>query len=393
MNEIKMVGFALLFLLCVYYWWQTIDMLSTKPMDVVNTVVVAIATCVITYIVYSWSPYIKQIKNSGDFDFVLIIIFVFMAMAFTATTYGFMKISKTNYQYTEGEGHLLVAGPALVWSLLWLVTLRVLGPIHFEIFETQKVTNTSLLVSLSIFAVLFISEYVGNLRNIEAKMAEVVTFRGGRRTGQGLKEGINPLPGILPLFFQVGFYALARWSIFFGAVRGFPPTPITFTGTMVAYSYDGKAVVLNVSAIGKIVDPTIVDNLMEDGAENPREQLKRLFAECFQQGANMFILTCRWQTLVNGSSLASQMVRSMKESMKHLGLELTNASIEWLGFQDQEQQRIFQQLAGRDFRQMNQSMKAGEIERMVRSGLSREDAERVWEAFTKDGRGSFRLGA
>lgn len=388
-NEFKVVGYAFLLLFCVFMWMRAIVLLKVNKLAAFFA---AVMVSPFTYCAVVFFSDISAINKHGRIDFVLVGLFIFMVIGFVAMAYGFLITIKTKKQYTTNIGHLLAASPALVWSLIWLVTLRIVGIIYFEVFGTHKIVITTFLVALSIFIVLFISEYVSNLRNIEAKMAEVITFGGGRRTGQALKEGINPLPGILPLFFQVGFYALFRFSIFWGAVRGFITTPITFTGTMVAYTKDGKAAVFNISGIGRIVNETIVDDLMEDGAENPREQLKRLFAEYFQQGANAFIRTCHWQILADGSGFGVQMVRSMAGSMTHLGLELKNVSIEWLGFQDQRQQQIFQEIAGRELRQMNQSMKIGEIGRMTRAGLSREDAERVWEAFTKDGRGSFRFG-
>ena len=392
MNEFKLVSYVLIFLLCLYYWWQTIDRLSERPVDVFNTSIVFVVTGSATSLAYHWFPVANAIRNSGNFDSVLVYVFIFMIVALVATSHGFVTTSKAENQYNVIIGHMLAFGPALVWALLLLACLRITNNIYFEVFGTQKMINSSFGISLTIATVYFVGEYLGNLRNLEAKTAEVVTFFGGKRVGQSLKEGVNPLPGILPLFFQVGFYALFRFSIFWGAVRGFITTPITFAGTMVTYSYDGKAVVFNVSGIGKIVDETIVDDLMEDGAENPRRQLERLFAEYFQQGANAFIRTCQWQTLADGVGFGGRMVKSMAGSMRHLGLELKNVSIEWLGFQDQRQQQIFQEIAGRDLRQINQSMKAGEIERILRSGVSREDAERIWEAFMKDGRGSFKFG-
>lgn len=392
MNEaFQVFCYALLLLACIIMWTRVFMLAILEPINFLAAFFAAVIASIITYIAVVFFPDMYVIKRNGNIDLVLVGIFIFMTVVLVATAYGFLVTAKTKRQFTMGVGQVLVIGPALVWSLVWLITLRIAGPMHFEVFGEQKIVNTSFSVSFSIFMVLFIGEYVGNLRNIEAKMAEVMTFWGGKRTGQALTEGFNPLPGIIPLFFQSLAFSLFRFSIFWGAVRGFITTPITFAGTMIAYSYDGKAVVFNVSGIGKIINPTIADDLMEDGAENPREQLKRLFAEYFQQGANAFIRTCQWQSLVDGVGFGGRMVKSMTGSMKHLGLELKNISIEWLGFQDQEQQRIFQQLAGNDIRHMNQSMKAEEIERILRSGVSREDAERIWEAFTKDGRGSFRF--
>ena len=392
MNEIKLVGYALVFILCVNYWLRTIGKLLANPIDKVEATALFIAANCVTSVVYYFSPMVVAIKNSGNYDIVLVFIFITMAIALVATYFGFWVVIKSEKRYTTAIGHLLAAGPALVWAMVFLAGFRVAGNIHFEVFGTQKITNSSFAVSFAIALVYFVTEYAGNLRNLEAKTSEVVTFFGGKRTGQSLNEGINPLPGILPLFFQVGFYTLFRFSVFWGAVRGFITTPITFTGAIVAYTKDGKSAVLNISGIGKIIDATKVDDLIEDGADDPRGQLKRLFAEYLQQGVNAFIRTCYWQTLADGSGFGGLMVKSMAGSMKHLGLELKNVSVEWIGFQDQELQRVFQQIAGRDLRQMNQSMKADEIERMHRVGISREDAERVWEAFTKDGRGTFKFG-
>jgi len=393
-----MVGYAFLLLFCVLVWTMVFVLAVLEPINFLAAFFAAVIASLITYISIILFPAIYTLKKSGNVDLVLVCIFISMAVAFVATAYGFLITIKTKRQFSTGVGQVLVIGPALVWSLSWLMTLRLVEHLYFESFGTQKMVITSFSVSFSIFIVLFISEYVGNLRNIEAKMAEVMTFWGGKRTGQALTEGFNPLPGMLPIFFQVGIYALFRFSIFWGAVRGFITTPITFFGSMVAYSKDGKAVVLNISGIGKIINPTVADDLMEDGVTNPREQIKRLFAEYLQQGANAFIRTCYWQILADGSGFGAIMVKSMAGSMKHLGLELRDVSVEWIGFQDQEQQRIFQQLAGNDIRHMNQSMKAGEIERIfnaLRRGdpnVKREEAERIWEAFTKDGRGTFKFG-
>lgn len=382
---------------CIVLWYRVMDALSEKPFNFQNVSLMVAIALMFTFITGRLLATNYVIWKSGNVDLVLVTIFISMSVALVATAYSFEFARKNGWRFTKKIGYVLIVGPSLFWSLFWLAYLRILGPIHFDFFGTPKVVNTSFSVSFMIFLVLFIREFVGNNRNVEAKMAEVVTFWGGKRNGQALTEGFNPLPGILPLFVQVGIYALVRFSIFWGAVRGFVTTPIKFIGTIVAYSQDGMAVVFNLTGVLKISDPAIFDDLVDEGT-NPREQLAKLAGGYIEQGANKFFRDYPWQTLADGSGFGSKLVKSMNGSMDHLGLKFVASSVEWLGFQDTEQQRIFQQLAGKGIRQLNQSMKAVEIDRIFNAmqlrgpGVRREEAERIWEAFTKDGRGSFRIG-
>ena len=347
--------------------------------------------------VYVW-PTVNAIRTAGAVDMVLIGALVMMSLAFVFTMGGFVAVFRNGGKFTKPVGQILVAGPALFWSLGWFAFLRIAGLIYFEWFGTLKAVNSMLSVQLAIFGVLFISEYAGNVRNVQAKMAEVMTLIGGKRTGQSLTEGLNLVPGVLPLFLQVGLYALLRFSFFWASVREFLIPPITFAATFVAYTADRVAIVLELSGIYEPVDHYGLDDLKDDASPNPWAKVERLVESHASESVNRFLRSYSLWELVEGEGLASLMAQAMRRSDTFPEVKLKRLTgMTFLGLKDQTLQRIFQEWAGQDLRDMNQTMKLREIYRLV-DRLRRidpsatfEEAERIWESAHNGGRGSFKF--
>lgn len=333
-------------------------------------------------------------------DLVMIGILMLAVVAFVATGTSFVIAMQNGKVITTRMGHILAAGPALLWSLLWFAVFHKTGPIFFEIFGTKKVVNTSFFVSLSVCAVLFAREYLANMRNVEAKMAEVVTFAGGKRTGQALTEGWNPLPGMLPLVVQVGIYALFRFSLFWGVVRRFMIPPITFSGTFLAYTMDHMAIILEVSGIYEVVGHHGLDDLKDDASATPWAKVEQLVASHTKESVNRFARSRSLWQLAEGDGQGRALAQTMRlqnENFPELKLKRLTSNPIFIGLRDEGLQRIFQEWAGQELRDMNQHMKLRELRRLfealrrVDSGSTFDEAERIWESCHNGGRAAFRF--
>lgn len=292
---------------------------------------------------------------------------------------------------------LLVICPALAWSLLWLAIMRIHPSIELPFFHKKLLLTISFDIACAISLVYFLREYIGNMRNVEAKVAEIVSFFGGKRTGQSLTEGISHLPGVMPLMFEVTLFALFRFSIFWGVVRRVVLIPLSFSGTIVAHARDGKAVVFTVAAMYKIVNVARYDDLIEDGTDDPRQSMRTLLVEHFNRIAKHYVGQHPWEVVARGSGHGKKLFSDVNRELKELlGLALVGQpQLHWIGFENQNLQNIFQELSSRDFRESAHHMKGVEIDRIFRAlrsidpAATHSDAERLWEAFNNGGRGSF----
>lgn len=294
---------------------------------------------------------------------------------------------------------LLVICPALAWSLLWLAVMRIHPSIELPFFHKKLLLTISFDIACTISLVYFLREYIGNMRNVEAKVAEIIAFFGGKRTGQSLTEGISHLPGVMPLMFEVTLFALFRFSIFWGVVRRVVLIPLSFSGTIVAHARDGKAVVFTVAAMYKIVSIAHYDNLIEDGADDPRQSMRTLIVEHFNRIAKQYIEQYSWEVVARGSGHGKKLFNDVNQELKELlGLALAGQpQLHWIGFENKNLQNIFQELSSREFRESAHHMKGVEIDSIFRAlrsvdpSATHSDAERLWEAFNNEGRGSFKF--
>ncbi len=392
MNQIITPLYFLAIIAVVLMWSRALYLLFKR--EFVAFAIVGLPAGLATFaLVHFWTDVETLIPHG--FDWPLTSLAVTAVAGALISSCGIVVASRNGFRFSPRVGQLLIIGPALLWAGLLSAIVYKVGPVTFEFFGTQKMTNTSPQIAGMVFAVMFISEYVGNHRNVLAKFAEVVTFVGGKRTGQSLKEGINAIPGMAPLLFQVTFYALFRFSLFFGSTRAFILAPIAFSGMFVARTMDHKFVVFEASGLAKIVDPAKFDDLIDDLAEDPRKSLKEVMMQTFNESANTLLSRLTWWQVEGDDHVGAKILRSMNPDF--FGVKFTNVGFVWMGFKDDSMQRLFQEWASRDLRGMSQSMKEGEMRQLLlilrqfEPGATRDDAERIWESFHNGGRGSFRF--
>lgn len=309
---------------------------------------------------------------------------------------GFELAHRKGWKRDGAAGEFMTAGPALLWATLWFVFLRSLGPLHFEFLGKHLVGNTSLQFQSLFFFVMFVSEYLANKTMIEAKVAAVVTFAGKRR-GDAVAEGWHSVPGILPLMLQVMVYALFRFNIFYDVVRKVSTSPVVFSGTVVARTRDYKFVVLQAAVTYGVTNPEKIDDLADDTSTDPRQQVRNVVAGHFAGKVALFVERVSWQQLHNGGGLTAELRQFLADAAAEVGSHLQHLEVVWLGFREPHLQRIFQEFASADLREDVHRVKADEIERLLarlretNPHATHMDAERIWEAFNKTGRGSFRF--
>lgn len=392
MNQIITPLYFLAIVAVVLMWSRGIWLLFKK--EFVAFVIVGVPASLATFaLVHFWTD-VESLIPYG-FDWPLTVLMVVAAGGAFIASCGIVVASRDGFRFSPRVGQLLIIGPALLWASFLSAIVYKVGPITFEFFGTQKMTNTSPQIAGLVFAVMFISEYVGNHRNVLAKFAEVVTFVGGKRTGQSLNEGINAIPGMAPLLFQVTFFALFRFSLFWGSTRAFILAPVAFSGMFVARTMDHKFVVFEASGLAKIVDPTKYDDLIDDLAEDPRKSLKEVIVQTFNESSNRLISRLAWWQVEGDDHLGAKILRSTNLDL--FGVKFTKVGFVWMGFKDDSMQRLFQEWAGRDLRGMSQSMKEDEVRQLLlilrqfEPGTTKGDAERIWESFHNGGRGSFKF--
>lgn len=330
-------------------------------------------------------------------DVVRLVIFSLMGFMVIVTGCTFIVSMRHGGILTSVQRKLLTVCPSLLWALLWVGMWYGVASLALPFFGRTFVVAMTPTFLAGLGFLIFVREYIGNQFNVEAKMAEVYTFYGSKRTGDAAYEGFNDVPGILPLFVQVTVYAVFRFSVFWGLTRSFVVAPIMVSGTFVVYSSDRKAIVIEAGLVLKISNPATFDDMVNDTSSEPREQVRDFATEVFRRAASTVFRRFSWQRVAEGSGFTEHLKKELVPQMTALGLSTHKVQVTFIGFSTPELQTMFQSWAGRDIRLVNQTVKEREVSRILQNlkqidiASTYEDALHIWEAFNQEGRGSFRL--
>ena len=332
-------------------------------------------------------------------NYVLVVIYLVMLLSFSVVSLLVFYSSKKSYHIDDTEAILLTVLPAVFWSCIVFIFLYKLGPVEFSFFTDRKAVNTSPKIAVIVSVFWFVFEYFGNTRNIEEKKAEVMSFAGKRR-GQSAGEGFSHIPGIWPLFIQVTIYIFFRFTTFWSVVRGFNVSPIIFVENAVVYTSDNQAIVLRLNCKFKIADPYAFDDSLDDNAKDEEGKRLPVISSAKEFLANAINSVASRNTLDDlrddWKETFSSSVRDASMAIIH-GLQIDHVSFRFISFDNDALQKTFQSFAGRNIRRGDISAKAEEVRSILQSlkeidsSYEKADAERLWESFTKNGRGAYQF--
>jgi hypothetical protein len=180
-------------------------------------------------------------------------------------------------------------------------------------------------------------------------------------------------------------------------------SPITFKEVVLVYSKDGYATMISLGCMCSITDPYVFDDSLDDSAESDngkrapvvdaiKEFVATLVADVARQSS---VSSLRNHLKEEGEISSDESIFEELFATSLYGVQIDSMSTRFVRLDDEKLQHLHQSYAGKSLRRENIEMKQQEVEALLEAlqgidpAYTRKDAERMWEGFTKETRGSF----
>lgn len=336
----------------------------------------------------------------ANIDFVWVGIVACATVSLLVFLTLFSQARRQGYVVSESVKIGLIISSAVGYSMaLVALPLYLFAPFKFTFLWWQKSVINSGWTAVTITLLYIATEIVARIWFEKEKRAAVESFNG-KRTSASIHEGMNWLPGLLPLIVEVFIYAFYRVVLGYNAVRSVDMSPIVFNETVVVYTRDNKAVVLALTATWRIIDPYAYEDALDSTVQTLTEQRKQLVDAVKELTAQALYKRAKQLLFedIEDENAENLMVElnSITQKMVH-GLKLQRVSNRFVRFDNDALQELFQSIAGSKIRSSDTNAKRREVKSLFDlmhkddPSFTMKDAERMWETFHKSERGNYRF--
>lgn len=334
----------------------------------------------------------------ANIDFVWVGIVACATISLLVFLTLFSQARRQGYVVSESVKIGLIISSAVGYSMaLVAFPLYLFAPFKFTFLWWQKsVINSGW--TIATITLLYIATEIAARVWFEKEKRTAVESFNGKRTSASIHEGMNWLPGLLPLMVEVFIYAFYRVVLGYNAVRSVDMSPIVFNETVVVYTRDNKAVVLVLTATWRIVDAYVYEDALDTNTQTLPEQRRPLIDAVKELTAQALYNTAKELSFeeVQDKKAKNLMLglHSITQKVVH-GLKLQNISNRFVRFENDALQELFQSIAGSNMRSRDTNAKRQEVKALFDlmhkddPSFTMRDAERMWETFHKGDRGNY----